>query len=597
MLITETNNFDDEFFGSLTDIVTPVNVRVLERLLKETDYPVAKRNFLVEGFTHGFNIQYKGPQIRQETARNIPFQVGVGNKEEMWEKMMKEVKAKRYAGPFKNIPYNNYIQSPIGLVPKAGGQTRLIFHLSYNFGEEEERKSVNHHTPEDECSVKYNDLDYAINSSFKWENIMAAKQGKSRIFYAKTDLKSAFRILPLRADCSCWLIMRAFHPVTGIPAYFVERNLPFGHSISCFLFQEFSDCLKHIVEVKTGCTESVTNYLDDFLFAAPTQSGCNYLVRSFLEICKDIGVPVAHEKTQFASEEIVFLGILLNGRRFLMTVPEEKRNKARQMLNKVVEAKKATVKELERLTGLLNFLNKAIIPGRTFTIRMYSKYSKKNINPKLRAYHHVRLDSEFREDCKMWIHFLNMHDISSISRPYLDMRGPLETADQILFHSDATANKDLGYGIIFGKSWTSQKWERGFIEKYQPSIEFLELYAVVMGVYMWSSRLANRRVRIFCDNESAVNMINSTSSKTKDCMVLIRYLTIRSMTYNFRIFAQHIRGKLNFLSDSLSRLRIDLFKSQAKKAKRTIEVFPTEPNDELWPLSKFWELNCAHLKD
>ena len=35
---------------------------------------------------------------------------------------MKEVKAKRFAGPFKNIPFENYIQSPIGLVPKSGNR-------------------------------------------------------------------------------------------------------------------------------------------------------------------------------------------------------------------------------------------------------------------------------------------------------------------------------------------------------------------------------------------------------------------------------------------------------------------------------------------
>ena len=50
---------------------------------------------------------------------------------------MKEVEAKRVAGLYDKIPFENYIQSPVGLVPKAGGKTRMIFHLSYNFSEEE----------------------------------------------------------------------------------------------------------------------------------------------------------------------------------------------------------------------------------------------------------------------------------------------------------------------------------------------------------------------------------------------------------------------------------------------------------------------------
>ena len=48
---------------------------------------------------------------------------------------MEEVQLGHYAGLFKVIPYENYIQSTIRLVPKAGGKTRLIFHLSFDFSE------------------------------------------------------------------------------------------------------------------------------------------------------------------------------------------------------------------------------------------------------------------------------------------------------------------------------------------------------------------------------------------------------------------------------------------------------------------------------
>ena len=74
---------------------------------------------------------------------------------------MDEVQVGRFAGPFSDIPYKDtYIQSPIGLVPKAGNKTRLIFHLSYTF--KNGNKSVNYHTPKELCSVKYNDLDVAV---------------------------------------------------------------------------------------------------------------------------------------------------------------------------------------------------------------------------------------------------------------------------------------------------------------------------------------------------------------------------------------------------------------------------------------------------
>ena len=77
---------------------------------------------------------------------------------------MKEVSLGRYAGPFVSIPYKTFMQSPIGLVPKVGNKTRLIFHLSFDFNG---KGSLNSHTPKEWCTVKYNDLDSAVSLCLK----------------------------------------------------------------------------------------------------------------------------------------------------------------------------------------------------------------------------------------------------------------------------------------------------------------------------------------------------------------------------------------------------------------------------------------------
>jgi hypothetical protein len=52
------------------------------------------------------------------------------------EKISKEVKLGRIAGPFKQRPISNLIISPAGLVPKAvPGKYRMIQHLSYPDGD------------------------------------------------------------------------------------------------------------------------------------------------------------------------------------------------------------------------------------------------------------------------------------------------------------------------------------------------------------------------------------------------------------------------------------------------------------------------------
>ena len=86
----------------------------------------------------------------------------------LWNKIMKEVKCKRYTGPFSSIPYDYFIQSPVGLVPKDGGKDmQLIFHLSYP--RQGETISLNAATPKELTSVKYCDFADAILQCIKHE--------------------------------------------------------------------------------------------------------------------------------------------------------------------------------------------------------------------------------------------------------------------------------------------------------------------------------------------------------------------------------------------------------------------------------------------
>ena len=104
-------NFD------LQNIVTPVNIAALQKILQQTGYDNQKTEFLIEGFTHGFDIGYRGnPHVKMKSP-NLKLDPEYGTKVTLWNKVMKEVKAKRYAEPFSDIPFDSYIQSPIGLVP------------------------------------------------------------------------------------------------------------------------------------------------------------------------------------------------------------------------------------------------------------------------------------------------------------------------------------------------------------------------------------------------------------------------------------------------------------------------------------------------
>ena len=567
----------------LENIVTPIDVAKFEELLNLTNYDPIERDFVIDGFTNGFDIGYQEPQERRSTAKNIPFTVG--DKFELWDKIMKEVKEGQYAGPYEQIPFENYIQSPIGLVPKVGGKTRLIFHLSYEFGRkngEEKLSSVNGSTPRAICLVRYNDLDHAIEGCLRVSSYAKHVSGSKVIFIGKTDLSSAFRALPLKRSCFAWFIMKVEDRRDGRIKYFVEKCLPFGASISCSHYQCFSNALKHIAKVWSGTVRKhITNYLDDFLFVALTKLLCNGMITDFLQLCQELRIPVAIEKTEWADTLMMFLGILLDGKNLVLSLPIEKQEKALRLLNEVLSKRKITVKQVQVLTGFLNFLSKAIFAGRTFTRWMYSKYT----NCQLKPFHHIKVDNEFKLDAEIWKTFLTHYRDLALCRPMVDIN-KLVSAKQLEFYSDASACQTLGVGAVFNKHWLFARWEENFISECRPSIEYLELYGVVASVLTWGQMIKDTRVIIYCDNAAVVSMVNNLASSCRNCMYLLRLLTLKNLINNRRIFAKHLFSKENFLADTLSRLQFDRFWHLALK---DMNKEPSKISPLVWPVTKIWQ--------
>lgn len=188
---------------AIADIVTPIDVDRLENLLLETNYDVEKIKFLTDGFRHGFSLGYSGPKHVKRQSENLRFRIG--NKFDLWHKIMLEVKDNRYAGPYQSIdqiPFpgdgsaTGWIQSPCGLVPKSGNRTRLINHHSFPPG-----NSLNDGIPDDNAKVEYQDFQDAIRLSLK---LLKEAPDGAELFYSKLDGKNAFRVLSLNPLERLW---------------------------------------------------------------------------------------------------------------------------------------------------------------------------------------------------------------------------------------------------------------------------------------------------------------------------------------------------------------------------------------------------------
>ena len=136
--------------------------------------------------------------------------------------------------------------------------------------------------------------------------------------------------------------------------------------------------------------------------------------------------------------------------------------------------------------------------------------------------------------------------------------------------------------------WFQKRWDQEWINAESPSIEYLELMGVVVSVFLFADDFINSRICLFCDNQAMVSMINNATSSCKNCMVLIRLLTLRSLESNVRVFAHFVDTKQNYFADALSHFQDACFWFLAEKYGHHFNTKGLEIPDELWPIQKLW---------
>lgn len=499
-------------------------------------------NYLLQGFSYGFHIGFQGERPG-ECPTNLPSALQLPAV--VQAKLDKELQFGRLSGPSQAPPFGSRtVTSPIGLVEKHSvpGDFRLIHHLSFPPG-----TSVNDGIPRDCATVSYASVDDAVR--------MILRLGRG-CYLAKTDVKSAFRIVPVHPD--------DYH-LLGFKwnsQYFFDKCLPFGLASSCKIFETFSSALEWAAKLKLGVKE-LEHILDDFLFGDLTEDECNAGLQHFLACCMELGVPIAAEKTFPAAQRIVFSGLLFDTNALMVLLPDDKLLKCRQAIHAMQGRRSTTLRQLQSLIGLLSYCTQAVVPGRAFLRRL--------INLTIgvtRPQHHISLNSGARADLAAWNLFLTHFQGRVMMLPSV-----WETSATLALATDSSG---VGFGAVLGDSWFYGTWPPSWQGL---NITFLELYPIVASLGVWASSLTNRRILFFTDNLALVHIINKTTSRDPQIMVLVRHLVALAMQHNIHFKAKHIPGKHNVLADHLSRLQVQCFRQLAPLA----QPYPTLLPQDLRP--------------
>ena len=379
---------------------------------------------------------------------------------------------------------------------------------------------VNSNIPDEFSKVSYENLDTCIN--------IIASIGKGTLI-AKGDILDAYYILKIEKQS--YRLLGFFWNGD----YYFQKCLPMGLTTSCKEFELFSRAVQWILKNKLN-VKNMSHIIDDYMFFGdPNTNDCLNSLNAFLELSKTLGIPIKNEKTVLPTTRAELHGILVDTDQMKMFVPDDKVKRAILLIDKIICAEKVTLRSLQSLAGLLNFLTKVIKSGRIFLRRLYWLTRGPPISTRK-----IRVTNEIRNDLNIWKYLLTHFNGSLIIKEI-----NWNTPDFKIF-SDASGN---GYGAVCGDQWICGTFPDIWHDK---AIAIKELVPIFLVMIIWHKMFENSNVLFYVDNMSVVSVLNAQTAQDIDLMKMLRKIIVIAMLNNITFHSKHIPGKLNVVCDCIS---------------------------------------------
>lgn len=482
--------------------------------------------FLEFGWPVGYDYDTYSFPVSQPRNHN-----GAKNFTEDLDRYLKEqISRSAIAGPFSDIPFERGMAiSPLNTVDKKDStDRRVILDLSWPHN-----SSVNDGISKSTYEGLHFDLKFPTVDSIA---DLIVKKGSGCLIY-KCDLKAAYRQFPV--DPYDYPLLGSYWKDN----YYFDIVLPMGLRSAAMACQRITNAITYI------CAEhgyTVVNYLDDF---QGVEEG-DKAVKGFAylqDLLNKLGVEESKKKACPPSTIVTCLGVEFDTNNMTISVTKERLDSIMTLLDKWMYKKKATKRELQSLIGKLSFVAKCVRQSRLFLTRILDLLRRLSHN-----HHHINISSECKKDIRWWREFLVRYN--GVSIIYTSV---WSKPDEI-FSTDACLT---GCGGVFGSQFFHQEFPDGILSEFT-SIHHLECIAILVATRLWGSEWTGLRIRVYCDNEAIVTVLNS--GKTKDPLLgrCLRNIWLCSSLHEFELTALHLPGVSNRAADYLSRWHCDPTYSQ-----------------------------------
>ena len=494
---------------SRLELPTKLNLEAWSRYLAGRD------DQLLDFIRFGFPMGYMGPASNTMNIANHPSAVQFPTHVDAF--VAKEIALGGLIGPLTRPPFQGWAHvSPIMTRPKSSpDDRRVITDLTYP-----EDSSVN-------AYIKKNVV-MGLSMSHSLPSIDAVverlQQAGPTAHLFTLDVSRAyknFKSCPLD-----WPLLA----IRWADKYYLDVTMPFGARASSGHMQRVADAIVHIL-AKKGIVAHM--YLDDLVVVAESYEAARNQYNIARDLLVELGLPEATDKTQPPATCVTWLGIVINAAEHTLSVPKDKLDCALEMVNMYIKRRSISRKQLQSLIGRLLHIAKCIRPARLFVSRLLEA-----LRGAPRFY--ININSDMKNDL-IWFRDFAAHWNGVSVFP------DREPTNEIVVDACLTA---------IGGATDDRAYSASVAHADDPLVNISEVEAINIAVALQTfmgPEDKGRCVVVYCDNMSAVQVMQSGKGKNLVMLEAARMAWMVQAMFQLTIIYRHIPGDLNTLADTLSR--------------------------------------------
>ena len=491
------------------------------------DYPDQQyAQCIVETAKNGFHYGIEGNTSDLLThTTNLP--TAYQFPKELDEILIKELRLGRI---FCDDKFPVKAQVKIGTVPKPNGKRRLIRHGSFPYY----GTSINSLIQPECAYIKLPSLNNICE--------IFSRVGKNG-WIGKEDLKSAYR--QFGTHYTDWPYITYKHRGRTL----IDTRTGDGIRSSGSPCQIFGNAIIYIVNKRLPpkLQGNIVNYIDDYIFAAPTKLECIIIRDTLRNVLNEAGIEYSPDKAQLG-QQLKVLGYFYNMIELIVKLDDKRKQSWKQQILKCINATELSYSDIEQLIGKLEYAARVAWPLRAFISRL------RQILPPQRIKHQmIPIPEIVRCDMKMWMRYLD-----SLNGLRLDLVVS-EPTSVVPFTSDASK---YAYGAFMPPMWIFGEFQQTELGQ---DIYWKEMFAICAAFNAWARMWSGLKILITTDNESIYWPIRKKYSPVKFLADAICFICELSIKYQFRFWIIKTKSKNNFFSDALSRMKFNEFTDHCKK--------------------------------